>query len=200
MRTKNEYMQELARHIRSLPEQDRRELLADYEEHFAMGLQNGKTEEAICRSLGTQEILMTTWVKQIDEKPSQMRSPSMLAHIMVMILVLAPLNFFMLLCPFLVLFCLVITGWTIPLTLGGTAMASLIFFWQQTGGEPISTLNGLSLICMFLGTMGLAALSALLMYLFTKGAFKLLIMFFKWNLDFINNRRAPAQVANGVNV
>ena len=53
MRTKNEYMQELARHIRSLPEQDRRELLADYEEHFEAGRQNGKKEEEICRSLGT---------------------------------------------------------------------------------------------------------------------------------------------------
>ena len=201
MKTKTEYMQELARHIRSLPENDRRELLADYESHFEAGRENGKTEEQICQSLGNpkvvgQEIMMTTWAKQIDTAPSGLRSPGTIAHIMMMIMILAPLNFFMLLCPFLILFVLVITGWTIPLTIGGTAIAAFGFFLQRAGA-PIDMLNGLSLLCMFLSTLGIAALSAMLMWLVTLGAFRVLISFFKWNIEFINSRRAPTPAING---
>jgi uncharacterized membrane protein len=204
MKTKEAYMQELAHHIRTLPEADRKELLADYEAHFAAGRENGKSDEDISRSLGTpksvaQEILMNTWVKQIDEAPAAMRLPSTLAHIALMILILAPFNFFMLVCPFLILFMFVLVGWTVPVALGGIAVGAFTFFFQR-GGDPVGMLSGLSLFCMFLGMLGLAATASMIMLLITRGAFQLLISFFKWNLDFINSRRAPAPAVAGGNV
>jgi|GEM_PF-884420 len=201
MKTKDQYMAELAHHIRKLPEQDARELLADYEAHFEAGRENGKSDEQICVALGNpkavgQEIMMTTWAKRVDSAPRSMRSPSTLLHVLVMILVLAPLNFFMFLCPFLVLFVLIITGWCMPLVIAGVALTAFGFFMNNTGA-PIDALNGLSLLFMFFGTLGLAVLSALLMWLVTLGSFKVLIAFIKWNIDFITSRRAHAPAFNG---
>ena len=50
--TKKEFMQRLKQ---LLPENDKRDILLDYEEHFLSGLTDGKTEEEIVAELGTPE-------------------------------------------------------------------------------------------------------------------------------------------------
>lgn len=197
---KESYLAELAQHIRKLPETDRQEILADYEAHFEAGREAGKSDQDIARGLGAakavaQEIMMNTLVKQMDEAPDHSRVFATLGHVLLMILVLAPLNFFMLVCPFLILFSLVLAGWVMPLTLGALAVAAFGFFFRS-GGEPIGMLSGLSFISMFLGTFGVAALTAMVMVLITRASFQMLFSFFRWNLDFIQSRR-PATAATG---
>lgn len=53
--TKQNYLNELYSRLSFLPEQERREIMADYEEHFAAGNEKGKTEQQICEELGTPE-------------------------------------------------------------------------------------------------------------------------------------------------
>ncbi len=50
-------MAELKRSLGRLPESDRKEILYDYEEHFSMGIADGKGEEEIARSLGNPRVL-----------------------------------------------------------------------------------------------------------------------------------------------
>lgn len=54
--TKIEYLNELYSRLSSLPERERAEIMRDYEEHFAAGRENGKTDEQICFDLGTPEM------------------------------------------------------------------------------------------------------------------------------------------------
>lgn len=49
---KNDYLKSLDRLLNSLPQEDKNEILYDYEEHFRIGMENGKTEEEIAQSLG----------------------------------------------------------------------------------------------------------------------------------------------------
>lgn len=49
---KNTFLQTLSNHLQSLPEEERREIIADFEEHFSAGLELGKTEMQICLELG----------------------------------------------------------------------------------------------------------------------------------------------------
>jgi len=199
MKTKDEYIKELAKGIRGLPEKERNEVLADYEEHFQMARESGKKEEEICKSLGTPKsvahaILMNTWVSEAESSPAVIRRSGALLQIMLLVLILAPFNFFMLLCPFLILFVLVVVGWTFPLVAGGLAIAGFTAFWQNPG-VPVDILNGMSMLFMFLGTLGIAVLAALLMFLITKGSLQILFSYFKWNIDFITSRRAPMAAA-----
>lgn len=50
--TKQEYLSELEQALSVFPSDFTRDILNDYEEHFKMGLQHGKTEEQICTELG----------------------------------------------------------------------------------------------------------------------------------------------------
>ena len=50
--TKKEFMQKLKDNLIGLNQNDKREVLLDYEEHFMDGKQQGRTEEEICEALG----------------------------------------------------------------------------------------------------------------------------------------------------
>ena len=62
--TKNEFLNALHRALLYLPARDRQEILQDYEEHFAAGLEQGKTEEEICRALGDPQEIAQTYLQQ----------------------------------------------------------------------------------------------------------------------------------------
>ncbi len=52
---KNEYMDRLYSSLRNMCEEEKREILMDYEEHFQVGLERGLSEEEISKNLGTPE-------------------------------------------------------------------------------------------------------------------------------------------------
>lgn len=54
--TKTEYLNDLYNRLSFLPQQERMDIMHDYEEHFAAGAEKGKTEEQICRELGSPEM------------------------------------------------------------------------------------------------------------------------------------------------
>lgn len=56
--TKKEYMDKLNEVLLGVEEEIAKEIIEDYHEHFAMGLNNGKTEEQICDELGDIEELV----------------------------------------------------------------------------------------------------------------------------------------------
>ncbi len=49
---KNDYLALLNSHLAGLPENEKVEIVLDFEEHFSAGLAKGKTEEEICEDLG----------------------------------------------------------------------------------------------------------------------------------------------------
>lgn len=51
--TKESFMQQLKNALKRIPEEERTDILQDYEEHFAFGLEEGKTEEEIASALGS---------------------------------------------------------------------------------------------------------------------------------------------------
>lgn len=51
--TRNEFLTELDRYLVTLDQGERADIISDYEEHFRVGLENGKTEAEIAASLGS---------------------------------------------------------------------------------------------------------------------------------------------------
>ncbi len=62
--TKQEFLDRLKASISSLSLQDQADILNDYEEHFRIGLENGKTEAEIADSLGSPEELGASFVEE----------------------------------------------------------------------------------------------------------------------------------------
>ena len=54
---RQQFMQAMEIHLRPMEPQERAELLADYDQHFELGLQEGRTEEEIARELAIRKRL-----------------------------------------------------------------------------------------------------------------------------------------------
>lgn len=59
---KDEFMREMERDLDKVSEAERKEILYDYEEHFRIGKENGKTEEAICMELGNPKEIASSYI------------------------------------------------------------------------------------------------------------------------------------------
>jgi uncharacterized membrane protein len=192
--TKQEYLKELAIQLQRLPAQEIEEILSDYREHFDMGLRAGKTEMEIAQSLGpprtvAQGYLVSRLFNEVHNSPSVMTRSKILLKIMALILILAPFNFLVIAGPFLILFALTVVGWAIPIAISGVSIAVLGAAITRSDFLA-SGLEGLSLLFMLLGTLGVAAMAAMIMILLSKGLTHLVASYLRWNMDFINARRA----------
>jgi len=72
---KQQYLEKLSKLLRKLPKEDREDIISDYEEHFAIGLEKGRTEEEISKALGNpknvaKQITADHMVKIAENKPS----------------------------------------------------------------------------------------------------------------------------------
>lgn len=73
--TQREFIDGMSRHLKRLTEEEKREILADYQEHFALGKEAGKTEEEIAVKLGDPRSLAKqyragTMVRRAEERHS----------------------------------------------------------------------------------------------------------------------------------
>lgn len=192
---KHDYIKELTQQLKKLPAQEIEEILADYREHFEIGQRAGKTEEDIARSLGhprtvAQGYLVSSLVNEAKVSPSVMACSKILFKIMLLILVLAPFNFLVIVGPFLILFALTLAGWAVPIAIGGVSVAVMGALLTTGPGFTVGTLQGLSILFMFLGTLGFASLGALVMIVISKSLTQLVVSYLRWNINFITARRA----------
>lgn len=192
---KVDYINDLRRSLKNVPESELSEILADYEEHFANGRSAGKTESEIIAALGpaktvAQGYLMNTLIKEVNVAPSTIERSGLLMQMMLIFLVLAPFNFLVLVGPFLVLVALLFAGWAIPITIAGVSIAALVTILVTTSLHVIGMLQGFSLFFMFLGIIGTSALSAMIMILLSRGMIQLVSSYIRWNYNIIRARRA----------
>jgi len=73
--TKNEFITILNSQLSGIPENERKDMIYDYEEHFRFAMEEGKTEEQICRELGDPKEIIKQYklnyrVTRAAENPS----------------------------------------------------------------------------------------------------------------------------------
>lgn len=54
---RNEFIRSLESYLSKVPERDRKDMLYDFEEHFTIGIENGKTEEEVVSELGDPQMI-----------------------------------------------------------------------------------------------------------------------------------------------
>ncbi|PHA03116.1 hypothetical protein COE51_01875 [Bacillus pseudomycoides] len=111
---KEQFLHELSEHLRRLPEEERNDILYDYEEHFQFGIEEGKTEAEIIKALGSpkaiaKETLASHRLEQVKHNPTF----SNVARAIVAIIGLGFLNLVVVLAPLLTMGSLILTLWTV---------------------------------------------------------------------------------------
>ncbi|MGC4378948.1 DUF1700 domain-containing protein [Fictibacillus sp. Mic-4] len=90
--TKKQFISELGNFIKKLPEGERKEIIYDYEEHFEMGMAEGKAEHEIANELGSPKTLAREILAQYHL--SQAQSDKSMHNMMKALLAIVSLSFF----------------------------------------------------------------------------------------------------------
>lgn len=189
--TQREFIDIMSRHLKGLTEEEKRDILSDYEEHFAMGRESGKSEEEIAAALGDPKTLAKqyraeTMVRRVQEK----RSVTNVLNVIIAALALGMFNLIFILPLFLAVFGILIglLAASVGIALGGAAAAiGSIAVLVIPRGIP-AILSGVG----FFTGVGLAALGVLMgvgcfyVIKYTGAGF---VKYVKFNIDIASGKK-----------
>jgi uncharacterized membrane protein len=179
---KEQFLNQLRRSLSGIPEEEKKEILYDYEEHFRSALENGQAEEEIARSLGNPRILGKTYRIEtlLDKEKGGQRASNILRAVFASL----SLGFFNVII-------------TIPLYSG--LLAGLVSLWAGAVSLALSgvaviagvilqpllpsffTLGGLSIPFLIFSGLGVSALGLLSVI----GMWKLSQLFFRMTARYV---------------
>jgi uncharacterized membrane protein len=191
---KNEYLGTLKRLLTGLREEEIRDILYDYEEHFRIGAEEGKTEEEIAEELGNVRDTARMYKSDIPTQTPFASTPPSNNALRAILLTLA-LGFFNLvfvLGPYLGFAGVLIGFWgaALGITIGGVGSFILILLAPVFPG--FINMAGLSYPFTFSISIGLTCLGLLFAigsFYLTRWFFNITLRYLKWNVDTISNRR-----------
>lgn len=184
-----DFLAELARSLSGVPGDERREILADYEEHFRMGLADGKTEEEISASLGQPAAIARAYrADYLVEQASTAKSAGNILRAVLAVVSLSFFNLVVVLGPFLGLVGTLVGLWAagVGVTLGGVAvlLAALVSPFIRLL-PPVAATGALGAALIGLGLTSLGTLSCIGLYFLTTWFYKLTVRYLKFNLRVI---------------
>ncbi|QGH33023.1 DUF1700 domain-containing protein [Gracilibacillus salitolerans] len=177
---KKEFLTSLDSRLQKLSKEERLDILQDFSEHFEIGKEDGKTEEAIAHSLGSpsqieKELLASYYVEKVE-------STSSASNVLKAVWAVIGLSFFNLvivLGPFIALVSLIAAGW-----IAGTAFVlSPILFLINVAVFP----GTFEFFDMFfsLTLCGLGLLVVIGMLFVTRYSTKGLIKYLNYNVNLV---------------
>lgn len=185
---KLEFLKLLKLELESNGVRNNQDILADYEEHFAHGIAKGKSEEEICKSLGSPLTLAKAYKTEsmIQEiKNSDKGFDMKLAlNVVLRLLVLAPFNFIVLFIPGIIIFTFLVTGWAVSLAFSGVAVG-ILGFLPEAATLSLSAWAWVAGISMSLSFLGMATIGVMIMFLISKYILMGLISYLQWNVKFV---------------
>jgi uncharacterized membrane protein len=189
--TETAFLNELARGLGGLDAPAREEILRDYREHFASAREAGRSDEETSRKLGDPRSIARSYDASVKlaraEKASSIAGRSWhLLGLAKALVILAPLNFIMVLGPFLVLAVALVVGWSIS---GGLLAGSGALLGRWATMQPVeglATSVNVSVLLLFVSGICFSLLGLLGMGLLSVASLRGLLRYFKWNLNFVN--------------
>lgn len=194
---KEEFLEILGSQLRNIQGGDLTEILQDYDEHITIGIEEGREEGELIKSLGDPKEI----AKQINadyhiKKAETITSASNILRAVYasvglglfnVIFVLGPL--FMILSLSLVLFIIPVVMGITGITLFGASLAAIVMpeYFQAT------TYNAVAEIGVLFFSIGLISLGLLILigdYYVAKLIYELIIKYLKFNLEIISGKEA----------
>lgn len=110
---KQQFIKRLDSFLKRIPAAERLDIIQDFEEHFAMGMEAGKGEEDIARSLGSPRQIAKEMVALYHlEKVETTATTGNILRAMWAVIGLGFFNIVIVLAPFLTIAALILAGWT----------------------------------------------------------------------------------------
>ena len=166
--------------LKKLPHEEREEILQDFQEHFAIGLEQGKTEEEIAASLGSpqqiaKEMVATSHIEHVSEN----RSIGNIIRATWAVIGLSFFNLVIVLGPFLALVGILLAGWLTGISFVASPFIFLfnVLFFHGT----FITLEFFLSITL----CGVGLLALIGMYYATVALSNLFVRYLKYNVNLV---------------
>jgi len=189
------FLSELKRSLGAMEESEKRDILSDYEEHFRMGLAEGKNEEQIAGSLGNPRILGKSYaIDSLLEEPKEgggITAASVLRAVFASIS-LTFFNVIVVLGPFLALVGVMVALWAaaVSLLLSGLAIVLAPVAAQVVPNFfSLASMNPVFLVFAGIGTAALGVLAVIGMWKLSLLFVLVIAAYVKFNLRIVTRRR-----------
>lgn len=175
---KEQFLKQLNASLTRLSLEEREDILQDYEEYFEIGMEEGKSEQEISKSLGnpkqiSKELMATYHLGQVE----QTTSASNVMRAVWAVIGLGFFNLVIVLGPFIALIGVVIAGW----------VSAIAFILAPLGALFNLVLGNFQLFDLFfaLGLCGIGIFIAMGMFVATSALTKGFIRYLKFNASLV---------------
>jgi len=110
--TKEQFLKKLEKYLRKIPDEERVDIIRDFEEHFMIGAEEGKSEQEITTALGSpqhiaKELLATYHIHQVESNVSA----GNIVRAVWAVIGLSFFNLIIVLGPFIAIVAIIFAGW-----------------------------------------------------------------------------------------
>lgn len=173
--------------LRGMSEDEKQDILYDYEEHFRIGLESGKSEQEISQSLGDPRVLARQYRAYTSVKAAEENtSANNIIRAVFAIGVLGLFNLIFVLGPFIGIVAIVFSFYAVAFacTLAGiiaaiSTLAAPFISYIEVG------INSFSAMCFSTSVFTIGVLFFILSKYLTKIFFKYTLRYLNWNIKFI---------------
>lgn len=189
---RSEWLVKLEQEMSRLGVPNGREIVADYEEHFSVAMEAGKSEEEVCEKLGdpltvakAHQLEKLVTVSMPAGSPNGTMDMSGILRAALRVLILTPLNFFLMIGPFVVIATLLVTGWIVAVVFGLLSLAASVL---ALIGVPFLVVNFWSAGALVFGSLafiGFTVIGVMTMWVLTKVLMTFFVSYLRWNVNFV---------------
>jgi uncharacterized membrane protein len=190
--TQNNFLSIMEKKLKKLEQTERKDILADYTEHFISGLEEGRTEEEIAGTLGNPILLAKAQIAEnLTNKAESERNLSNITQAVLATVSLSLFNIIFFIGPFFGLLGGLIGLWAgaVSLVLSGVAtLGGLLFSSFVREQAMISGLNIWFFIFAGIGVTCLGVLASIGMWFLSKWFSTITLKYVKLNISIVKKR------------
>jgi len=189
---KKEFLGRLSELIKDIPEEEKKDILFDYEEHFRIGLEKGRKEEEIAASLGDPKVIAKqSRASCILKEAEKTTSASNIIRAIFAAVGLGFFNLVIVLGPAIGLIGILVALFAsaFAITVSGVALLFGTLIGPVFAWNVYIPFTAVVSIPLGIGLTALGLLSLIGVFYLTKFFYKFSISYLKMNLQIITNRR-----------
>lgn len=183
--TEEQFFKILEDGLKSLPPQERNDIVQDFREHFAAGREEGRTEAEIAASLGSPRLIAKEFVAASHLKSVEAKAtvPNVMRAVWAVI-GLSFFNFVIVLGPLIGVVAILVAGWA---TAGTLVISPLLVLGEAWIFSPNAPPFAILLFELFLSTAlaGVGILLGVAMGYVTRGFTRLLVAYLRFNVQMV---------------
>jgi uncharacterized membrane protein len=196
---KKYFMDILSANLKGIPREEKFDIINDFEEHFAIGKENGRSEEELTEALGDPKLIARQMnASSLIKKAEETTSASNIARAIFASIGLGVLNIIFLLGPFIAVIAVILALFTSAIAI--TAAGITGFFGSMFSPLFSNYINSSILINPAVGIftfLGIGAFGGLFfigdIYL-AKYTYRLTVRYLKFNMRVITGRRRKDEI------